>query len=263
MQNLKIALIQSDILWEDIQGNLTQFDTLLKKIEEKVDLILLPEVFNTAFPVDPEKFAETTDGPTMKWMKEQSSRLKSIIAGSILLEKPDGYYNTFIAMKPDGTFGQYSKRHVFHLGDEADTINSGHERLIIKLNSWKIRPLICYDLRFPVWSKNTYNNEKFEYDLLVYVANWPSSRSYPWKQLLIARAIENQAYVIGINRIGKDGAGNKYSGDSMLIDPKGEIILSLNPNLEEIAIIELSLSGLNELRKKFNVGPDWDKFTIA
>ncbi|MBU1014256.1 MAG: amidohydrolase [Bacteroidetes bacterium] len=262
MQNLKIALIQSDILWEDIQGNLNHFDSLLPQIDEPVDLIALPEVFNTGFPVDPDRFAENMDGSTMKWMHKKASQLNCSIAGSLLLKNQNAYFNTFISMKPDGTFDQYSKRHVFHLGDEADTIRPGNERLIFNLNNWKIRPLICYDLRFPVWSKNTYTDDKFEYDLLIYVANWPASRSYPWKQLLIARAIENQAYVIGLNRIGIDGSGNKYSGDSLLIDPKGEILLSLNPKIEEIAIVELSLTTLTDLRRKFNVGPDWDKFTF-
>lgn len=262
MQDLKIALVQSDIVWEDAQANLKHFDTLLGEIKEPVDLVILPEVFNTAFPVDPEKFAETIDGLTMNWLEEKAAQLNCTLTGSILLKKPEGYFNTLISMKPDGTFDEYSKRHVFHLGDEADTITPGNKRIIIQLKDWKIRPMVCYDLRFPVWSKNTYTDEIFEYDLLIYVANWPASRSYPWKQLLIARAIENQAYVIGVNRIGKDGMGNDYSGDSMVIDPKGQIEHLLTPNQEEMVIVKLSLSPLNAFRHKFNVGPDWDKFTI-
>ncbi len=262
MQDLKIALIQSDLVWENARANLNHFDRLLNEIKEKIDLILLPEVFNTGFPVDPEKFAETTDGPTMKWLKEKSNQLNCTIAGSILLKKAAGYFNTLISMNSDGTYDQYSKRHVFHLGDEADTITPGNKRIIIKLKNWKIRPMVCYDLRFPVWSKNTYSNETFEYDLLFYVANWPASRAYPWKQMLISRAIENQAYVIGVNRIGKDGVGNDYSGDSMLIDPKGQILKTLKPNQEEIAIVKISYKSLIDFRNKFNVGPDWDQFTI-
>lgn len=262
MQDLTIALVQSDLVWEDAQANLNHFDKLLSDINENVDLIILPEVFNTAFPVDPEKFAETLDGPSINWMKEKSLKLNCSITGSLLLKKSGQFFNTLVYMKPDGTFDEYSKRHVFHLGDEADTISPGKERIIIKLKDWNIRPMICYDLRFPVWSKNTYTNKTFEYDLLFYVANWPASRSYPWKQMLISRAIENQAYVIGLNRVGKDGVGNNYSGDSMLIEPKGQIQKLLHPKQEEIAIVKLSMDALTDFRKKFNVGPDWDKFTI-
>ncbi len=262
MQNLKIALIQSDLFWEDIQANLNHFDKHLNQIHTKIDLILLPEVFNTGFPVNPEKYAEPINGLSMQWMKKKAIKHQCVIAGSLLLKKSDGFYNTYISMNPDGSFEQYSKRHVFHLGDEADTINPGSERLIVKLKNWKIRPLVCYDLRFPVWSKNTYRAGDFEYDLLIYVANWPASRSYPWKQMLISRAIENQAYVIGVNRVGKDGLGNQYSGDSMLIDAKGKVVHSLNPNQEKISIVELSYSELTSFRNKFNVGPDWDQFTI-
>ncbi len=262
MQDLKIALIQTNLIWENAQANLNHLNSLLSGIKEKIDLVILPEVFNTAFPVDPEKFAETADGLTMKWLQEKATQLNCTIAGSLLLKKPEGYFNTLISMNSDGTYDQYSKRHVFHLGDEADTITPGSERIIIKLKNWKIRPMVCYDLRFPVWSKNTYSNEIFEYDLLFYVANWPASRSYPWKQMLISRAIENQAYVIGVNRVGKDGAGNNYSGDSMFIDPKGQVLKTLKSNQQEIAIVELSYNSLIDFRQKFNVGPDWDKFTI-
>ena len=262
MQNLKIALIQSDLVWENSVANLNHFDVLLDQISENVDIIVLPEVFNTAFPVDPEKFAETINGSTIKWLKNKSVLYNCTIMGSILLKKQGTYYNTLVSVKPDGTLDQYSKRHVFHLGDEAETINPGNKRLIINLKDWNIKPLICYDLRFPVWSKNIYKNGGFEYDLLIYVANWPASRNYPWKQLLIARAIENQAFVIGLNRIGKDGKGNNYSGDSMLIDPKGQVQNMLKSDQEEIAIVELSYRALVDFRKKFNVGPDWDLFTI-
>ncbi len=262
MQNLKIALFQTDLLWEDIPGNLKHFDLLFKQMNEKVDLILLPEVFNTAFPVDPEKFAESLDGTTMLWMKAKASELNCVIGGSLLLKTGDGYFNTFISMHPDGKYDQYSKRHIFHLGDEAEIIKPGSKKMIFQINGWKIQPLICYDLRFPVWSKNTYQDGQFEYDLLVYVSNWPASRSYPWKQMLISRAIENQSYVIGINRVGKDGAGNNYTGDSMLVDPKGKIQLQMKPDKEEIVIVELSHSFITEFRQKFNVGPDWDQFMI-
>ena len=262
MQDLSVCVLQSDLIWEDISGNLLAFDHKIAQISKPVDLIVLPEVFNTAFPVDPEKFAETFNGLTVKWMREKAQQLNTTITGSLLISEKGKYYNTLVWMPPDGNFQNYSKRHVFHLGDETDTISPGKEQLVCSLNGWKIKPLICYDLRFPVWSKNSFREGQFEYDILIYVANWPASRSYPWKQLLIARAIENQSYVMGVNRIGKDEVGNSYSGDSLIIDPKGQIISDIKPNQEEIFHIDLSAKMLNDFREKFNVGYDWDTFHL-
>lgn len=262
MQDLNICILQSDLIWEDIQGNLKAFDAKIEHIKKPVDLIVLPEVFNTAFPVDPEKFAEALSGDTVCWMREKAQQMNAVITGSILMNDEGEFYNTLIWMPPDGNFQFYSKRHIFHLGEEADTINPGKERLVCNLAGWKIKPLICYDLRFPVWSKNSFKDDKFEYDVLIYVANWPASRSHPWKQLLIARAIENQSYVIGLNRIGKDEIGNSYSGDSLIIDPKGQIISNIQPNQEEICELKLSAKMLNDFRAKFNVGYDWDSFQL-
>lgn len=262
MQDLNICVLQSDLIWEDIQGNLKAFDKKLIEITKPIDLIVLPEVFNTGFPVDPEKYAEPLNGQTVNWMHEKAQQLQSVITGSILIEEDGKFYNTLVWMQPDGNFQTYSKRHVFHLGDEADTINPGKKQLVCNLNGWKIKPLICYDLRFPVWSKNTFQNGKFEYDVLIYVANWPASRSHPWKQLLIARAIENQSYVVGLNRIGKDEVGNSYSGDSLIIDPKGHVISNIKPNKEENFQLRLSWKMINDFREKFNVGYDWDSFQL-
>lgn len=262
MQDLNICILQSDLIWEDIQANLKAFDSRINQIIKPVDLIVLPEVFNTGFPVDPEKFAEPISGQTVNWMREKALQLQVVIAGSILMKDKGKFYNTLVWMQADGKLQTYSKRHVFHLGDEADTINPGTEQLVCSLNGWKIRPLICYDLRFPVWSRNTFQEEKFEYDVLIYVANWPASRSHPWKQLLIARAIENQSYVIGVNRIGKDEVGNSYSGDSLIIDPKGQILSDIETNKESICQLKLSTKMLIDFRKKFNVGYDWDNFQI-
>ncbi len=262
MQDLNICVLQSDLIWEDVQGNLNAFDKKLDQIQQPIDLIILPEVFNTGFPVDPEKYTESLDGATTNWMRAKASQLDAVITGSLLIEEGGKFFNTLIWMSPNGQYQTYSKRHVFHLGDEANTISSGKEQLICSLSGWKIKPLICYDLRFPVWSKNTFREEKFEYDVLIYVANWPASRSYPWIQLLIARAIENQSYVIGVNRIGKDEVGNSYSGNSLIIDPKGQIISDIKPNREEIQQLVLSAKMLNDFREKFNVGYDWDRFQL-
>lgn len=262
MQDLNICVLQSNLIWEDVHGNLMAFDHRLKQITKPVDLIVLPEVFNTGFPVDPEKFAEPLTGATVNWMSEKARQLDAVVTGSMLVNEEGKFYNTLVWMQADGNFQTYSKRHVFHLGDEADTINPGREQLVCDLNGWKIKPLICYDLRFPVWSKNTFQDGKFEYDVLIYVANWPASRSHPWKQLLIARAIENQSYVIGVNRIGKDEVGNCYSGDSLIIDPKGQIISDFKPNQEGMGQLNLSAKMLNDFREKFNVGYDWDQFQL-
>lgn len=262
MQDLNIAIIQSDLIWEDIQANLDAFEAKLERLDNNADLIILPEAFNTGFPVDPEKFAETYEGKSVHWMRKRAKQFNAVITGSILISDNGKYYNMLIWMQPDGKFKTYAKRHVFHLGDEADTIEPGQHRLICELKGWKIKPLICYDLRFPVWSKNTFKNEEFEYDLLIYVANWPTPRRYPWKQLLIARAIENQAYAIGVNRIGTDGTGISYSGDSMIIDPKGHILADGGENQEVIMHYSLSATMITDFRKKFNVGYDWDQFQL-
>ncbi len=262
MQDLRVNIIQSDLLWEDIQGNLDMFDQKISDIKDEVDLIILPEVFNTGFPVDPEKYAEDENGLTLNWMREKAKQKKAVITGSILFDKDWKFYNSLIWMNPDGKYQIYSKRHIFHLGDEADTISPGQEQLICQLGDWNIKPLICYDLRFPVWSKNSFKDEKFGYDVLIYVANWPTARSFVWRQLLIARALENQAYVIGVNRVGKDGFGNAYQGDTMIIDPKGQIISDIEPNIERAKTYTLSAKMLTDFRKKFNVGYDWDQFEI-
>ncbi len=262
MQDLKLSIIQSDLIWEDIQANIDVLDQKINQIPDEVDLIVLPEAFNTGFPVDPEKFAETYEGKTLSWMKAKAAEKNTVITGSLLIEENAKYYNMLVWMQPDGRFETYAKRHLFHLGEEADTISPGQKQLVCELKEWKIKPLICYDLRFPVWSKNTFDGTNFEYDLLIYVANWPSARMYPWRQLLIARALENQSYVVGLNRIGKDEVGNTYTGESIIVDPKGQIFSDIPKNNESIFTTSLSAKMMNDFRKKFNVGYDWDQFKI-
>lgn len=262
MQDLTVSILQADLIWEDIPANLLKIETQLKAVEKSTDLIILPEVFNTGFPVDPHKFAEKEGGVTLGWMADMARQKNCVVTGSILFEEADKFYNRLIWMHPSGYYDSYSKRHVFTLGDEADSIQPGRESKILTLKDWNIKPLVCYDLRFPVWSKNTYSEEGFEYDLLIYVANWPESRAFPWKQLLIARALENQAYVIGVNRVGKDGAGNNHSGDTQIINPEGQIISDFEANTEQLKTYILSRKSLHEFRSKFNVGLDWDSFKI-
>lgn len=263
MQDLKILALQTNLFWEDPKANLTKFE---KQIEDNFDshqLIILPETFTTGFPVDPYVYCEDFNGPTITWMRSISQRYNSVITGTLLIKDNNSYANTLVWMLPDGSFSTYQKRHVFSMGGEHEKIAAGTKKLIVNLNGWNIRPMICYDLRFPVWSKNKFNNKTgFEYDIAIYVANWPAVRSYPWKTLLLARAIENQAYIIGLNRVGKDGPGNIYSGDSMIVDPKGTILEQGNEGSEEALSITLSYNNLKGFRNKFNVGTDWDKFII-
>jgi predicted amidohydrolase len=263
MQDLKIAYIQADLIWEDAQANRSAFNSKISELTEKVDLIVLPETFTTGFPVDPNQFAETEEGETIAWMKTISKKTDSVICGSFLMKKEDKFFNSLVWMRPDGTFETYDKRHVFRMGGEHKLIEPGKKILHTELKGWNIRPLICYDLRFPVWSRNSYQNGKFAFDLLIYVANWPAVRSYPWKQLLIARAIENQCFVLGVNRIGTDLNGIGYSGDSCLIDPKGNIVSMATPSVEEVIITTLSIKEILQFRENFQVGLDWDNFVLS
>lgn len=262
MQDLKIAYIQASLEWADPAANRSHFDTWIMSIKSQPDLIVLPETFNTGFPVDPVKYAESIDGESVSWLKEKAVTTGAVVCTSLLLGSSGKYYNSLIWMRPDGTFAMYNKRHVFRMGGEHELITPGQELITEVLNGWKIRPMICYDLRFPVWCRNQYENGVYDYDLLLFVANWPKVRSYPWKQLLIARAIENQSYVLGVNRVGKDETGNEYSGDSFLVDPKGEIIVSATPDKEEIVEFSAGYAALFDFRSKFKVGMDWDDFSL-
>lgn len=263
MQDLKIAYIQADLIWENAPANRSAFSNKISELSEKVDLIVLPETFTTGFPVDPIQFAETVEGETITWMKKTAELTGSVICGSFLMKRQENYYNTFVWMRPDGTFETYDKRHVFRMGGEHRHIKPGDKNIHTELNGWKIRPLICYDLRFPVWSRNSYQNGEFAFDLLIYVANWPAVRTYPWKQLLLARAIENQCFVLGVNRVGTDTNGIAYSGDSCLIDPKGKIVSMAEPSKDQQIITTLNANELLQFRKDFEVGLDWDNFLLT
>ena len=261
--DLKIAWLQSDLVWENPKTNRENFEVQIKSLDKDCDLIVLPETFNTGFPVDPKQFAESINGDSIEWMRAMAIQTNAVITGSLLIESNRSFSNSLIWMRPDGSFERYNKRHVFSMGGEHKKIQAGTEQLTVELKGWKIRPMVCYDLRFPVWSKNKLlKNGEFEYDLGIYVANWPAVRSYPWKQLLIARAIENMAYILGVNRVGIDGPGNYYSGDSMLVDYKGKVISLADEGKEQNFIQVISLKQLTDFRAKFNVGRDWDEFEI-
>ena len=262
MQNLHVCYIQADLQWQDKEANLEHFSELLKEVPSETDLVLLPETFNTAFPVDPKAFAETPDGSTMNWMRVKAQEMNAVICGTILLEADGHYHNSLVWMRPDGNYELYHKRHTFTLGGENPPIECGIKPLIVELNGWHIKPMICYDIRFPVWSRNHYQNGQYAYDLGIYLANFPASRMDVWYALLQARAIENQAYFIGVNRIGDDPEGVHYDGSSQVLNARGETISKARPDIDAVVPCVLDYERLQGFREKFPVGKDWDAFTI-
>ena len=254
---MNISIIQSNLVWENIEENLKRFSDKIDSIKEQTDLIVLPEMFATGFSMKPVVFAEYEE-LQLDWLSIHAEKKNAVLTGSIITEKSGNYFNSLIWMNPDGTYKQYDKRHLFTFAREDKHYSAGDEQLHVNLSDWKIKPLICYDLRFPVWSRNKQN-----YDVLIYVANWPERRSDAWKTLLKARAIENQAYVIGVNRVGEDGNGIYHSGDSAVIDPKGNIVSKTQAHEESVEAVSISLDELNAFRVKFPVGNDADDFVIS
>ena len=250
--------------WENTLANVTHFDKLVSYIE-KTDVIVLPEMFTTGFTMQPEKNAEPIDGKGLQWMKQKAIEKNCIITGSICVEENKKYHNRLYWVEPT-KLQHYNKRHLFRIGTEDQHYTMGIKKIIPVVKGWKILPLVCYDLRFPVWSRNKWQKKdgalNADYDVLIYVANWPEVRNYPWKQLLIARAIENQCYVVGVNRIGADGNGFAHSGDSVVINPLGQIISHTKANEESTETVLLDYEFLTDLRKKFPVGLDADNFEI-
>jgi omega-amidase len=259
MMDLKITTIQTNLFWENVAENLAHFTAKLNIIKEETDIIVLPEMFTTGFTMSPEILAEEHGGLGLQWMIEKSVEKKCVIVGSISVKQNNQFFNRLYWAKPDGTFEFYDKRHLFQMGNEHHHYTAGDRKLIIEYKGWKICPLICYDLRFPVWSRNINTNV---YDVLIYVANWPEVRSYPWKQLLIARAIENQCYVVGVNRIGEDGNGISHSGDTLIVAPKGEVISKTKAHEDAMETNILSINSLTDFRKIFPVLNDGEKFEI-
>lgn len=262
MQDLKISLIQTDLVWENSKQNLLNLDDKLSSLDEGQDLIILPEMFNTGFSLNPSSCAEEMSGNTVDWLLRKSEALKSCITGSISIKEGSHYYNRLIWVTPNGIAGSYDKKHLFRFAGEDRVFCSGNSKTIFDCKGWNILPLICYDLRFPVWSMNTFSNEQYAYDCIVYVANWPEKRRHAWLSLLVARAIENQSYVIGVNRVGVDSNGRPHSGDSIVVNPYGEIISSLPPHAEACCGLTLQSKDLLAMREQFPFARDWDSFTI-
>ena len=242
-QDISIAVIQTHLHWQDVKANLMMFEVKIRNVGDKSDIIVLPEMFTTGFSMEPDALAEQMNGPTMKWMAALATETSCVITGSLIIREDDKYFNRLIWMRPDKTYEIYDKKHLFAMAGEDKYYQRGTERLIVKYKGWRICPLICYDLRFPVWARN-----HEEYDILFYMANWPDKRAYDWKTLLRARAIENQCYVIGVNRIGIDNNGHKYKGDSCAIDPGWRHDLYTAENKEETGVVTLSYDHLLHVR---------------
>lgn len=262
MQNLSITIVQSELQWRNPPENQQIFDKIFDQISAETDLVILPEMFTSGFTMQPEGLSETMNGPTIRWMRNWSKKLNSAIAGSFIVEENNRYLNRLVFMKPDGQLQFYDKKHLFRLAGEDEKYQPGEKRVIIHYKGWKILPLICYDLRFPVWGCNRIVEGQIEYDLMVLVANWPQVRNYAWKTLLTARAIENQAFVAGVNRVGIDENGIIYSGDSLVADPWGAHILLAPPNQTSVQSVVLSMQELQKIRTNFAFNRDWDKFSI-
>jgi omega-amidase len=269
MSPLTITLIQPHLQWEDKTTNLRRLEEKIDAIGEPAEVVILPEMFSTGFSMRPETLAEKMDGNTMSWMKKIAATKKIILTGSLIIEEEGHYYNRLIWMLPNGQYGYYDKRHRFAYAGEDGKYTAGTRRLIASVKGWKINLLVCYDLRFPVWSRQGSALEAAadgagvapEYDLLIYVANWPERRIHAWKTLLQARAIENQSFVVGVNRIGNDGNNIYHSGDSMIVDPLGEVLYHA-PQEETAHTLTLKKERLEEVRSRYPFWRDADHFSI-
>jgi len=254
---LKVSLVQTSTFWENAKANLASLNSKLNQLEKDTDLVILPEMFSTGFSVGKEGIAEKMDGQTVNWMLEKASEKNCLLVGSVLIEENKNYFNRLIATFPDGRLLHYDKRHLFSYAGEDKIFAKGKDRLVFSYKGFKICPLICYDLRFPVWARNDEN-----YDILIYVANWPSPRIKAWDTLLKARSIENLCYTIGLNRVGDDNNKLNYPGHSAVYDPFGECLLSFEVDEEKIKSVQLDKSMLDTIRNKFSFLGDRDDFTI-
>jgi omega-amidase len=256
MDLLKITLLQVYLFWENVDKNLQNINLRLSFIREKTDLIVLPEMFNTGFTMNAEDLAEDMDGKTMQWMREKAAEFNAVITGTLMIKENGNFYNRLIWMNPDGTYQKYDKRHLFSLAGEEKVFTAGTEKLIVELKGWKIAPFICYDLRFPVWLRNKNNG----YDLLIVLANWPEKRAQHWRALIPARAIENQSFIIALNRVGHDGNGVYYCGDTTCLNPNGNTIYYKRDE-EDLYTFTINKDEVNNVRDEMPFLIDADKFT--
>lgn len=254
---LKVAIIQSDLVWENPKQNRKNFSEKIDTIVKAVDIIVLPEMFTTAFTMNAQAVAETMDGKTVSWMQKKAVETGAAIIGSLIVFDDNKYYNRLLFVEPSGEITIYNKRHTFTLAGEDKVYAAGTEKVIINYKGWKICPLVCYDLRFPVWARNVEN-----YDILMYVANWPKPRVQAWEALLKARAIENMSYVVGVNRVGLDDLQNEYSGNSAVYDVLGNIITNIKPSKEQVELVTLEKNHINFYRNKLKFLDDKDSFSL-
>jgi predicted amidohydrolase len=264
MQNLNVSVIQATLHWEEIDANLASFEEKIWQINTPTDVIVLPEMFTTGFTMNARKLAEHMNMRTFKWMRQMADQTGALLLGSYIVTVQDRYYNRLVGMEPGGNFFTYDKRHLFRMAEEHTVYSPGEQRLVARWKGWRLCPLICYDLRFPVWSRNVLNTntQRLNYDVLVYVANWPKARVDAWDSLLKARAIENLCYTVGVNRVGTDGNGIPYSGHSAVYSPKGESMVFLNEE-EAIKSCVLQSDLLEDYRQKFPAHLDADRFYFA
>jgi omega-amidase len=254
---LSIALVQADLHWENVTANLATFEEKLATLSEPVDMIVLPEMFNTGFTMD-TALAEPMNLTTTRWMKQIAKQHNALVVGSFAVSEGGRFFNRLLCVRPDGTYAQCDKRHLFRMGEEHNHYTAGNMRMTIEWKGWKICPLVCYDLRFPVWSRNLQSDP---YDILLYVANWPARRAHAWSTLLQARAIENQCYVVGVNRVGTDGNGLEYRGGSVALDYLGEPLTMLTDQETE-KVVHISKADLSAYRRSFPALSDADDFEI-
>lgn len=250
-----ITVIQDDISWQDPAANRSRYSTHFAELKE-TDLIVLPEFFSTGFYTDPKEKFETMDGETVEWMRDSAAQLNAVISGSVVMKLEDRFVNRMLWAKPDGNLDWYDKRHLFRFGGEHHNYSGGNNRTVFEFHGWRVVLFVCYDLRFPVWSRNVN-----DYDVALYVANWPNSRQYAWDTLLKARAIENQAYVVGVNRLGENPNGDRYSGGSVVLDFMGKPMVDFGDEKKTVSI-KLSKQDLIDYRQLFPASMDSDQFDI-
>lgn len=254
--DLELALIQTTLVWHDPAANREHFQTLLEQARG-ADLVILPEMFTTGFSMESAELAEPEDGPSSIWLREQAQGIGAVICGSLIIQAADGSYrNRLLWARPDGSFAYYDKRHLFRMAGEHKHYSAGDQQVVFDLKGWRVRPLICYDLRFPVWSRDAGGT-----DLLLYTANWPGARRQHWNRLLPARAIENLCYVAAVNRVGEDGKGHGYTGDSQVLDFQGEALLTAGED-DGVFRTRLSHDALSTYRERFPAHLDADAFTF-
>jgi predicted amidohydrolase len=262
-QPLRVSLVQGATRWHDAVANRDYYGALVRPLRGQSDLIVLPEAFLSGFTNEALGNAETMDGAGLAWFRDLAREVGAVVTGSVVVREGDRCVNRLVWMRPDGTHVLYDKRHLFRMAGEHERYAGGAERIVVELNGWRVCPLVCYDLRFPVWSRNRYDRtaQRFDYDVLIYVANWPSARRHPWRTLLLARAIENLSYCVGVNRVGVDGNDLHYAGDSVVVDFVGQPLVELGAQ-EQVVTVNLDPATLAAHRERFPAWMDADDFTI-